>query len=71
VITTDTQTTAEPINGGLTAETTTTTTTTCANNGGQGPQAANCPDKHESTTTSTTSDVTNKPGHEPGGHNPC
>jgi hypothetical protein len=70
-MTTSTSTTEEPVNGGLTETTTTTTTTTCANGGGQGPQAANCPGPHESTTSSSTCDVTNKPGKEPGGHNPC
>ncbi|MDP9288559.1 MAG: hypothetical protein M3P08_10210 [Thermoproteota archaeon] len=56
--------------------TTTTTTTTCANHGGQGPQAANCPGHHASSTTSTststTCGVSNKPGHgSPSGPNPC
>jgi hypothetical protein len=65
-----------PVNGGLNKQTTTTTTTTttCANNGGQGPQAANCPDGHgsTSTSTSTTCGVSNKPGQgNPSGPSPC
>lgn len=85
-VTTDTSsttdTTTSPVNGGLkkqeTTTTTTTTTTTCANNGGQGPQAANCPDGHGSTSppvteTFTTCDgVSNGPGKgSPVGPDPC
>jgi hypothetical protein len=66
-----TDTTTEPVNGGLTE--TTTTITSCANKAGNGPQAANCPGGGgiEEEVISQTCDVKNKAGHEPGGHNPC
>jgi hypothetical protein len=76
--TTDSTTSTSPVNGGLKKSTTTTitTTTTCANNGGQGPQAANCPDGHGSTTISdpvtVCNGVSNKAGKgSPVGPSPC
>lgn len=66
-------TSSEQVNGGLTKSTATTSTATCANSGGNGPQAANCPDGHGSTTSSTTCNgVSNKPGKgNPTGPSPC
>jgi hypothetical protein len=64
-----TTTSEEPVNGGITA--TTTTTTECANPSGNGPQAANCPNQDFETVVAQDCAATNKPGHEPGGHNPC